>query len=123
MKKYSAFIGLLLLINTQAYAEQYAIHLDTSETSDIRDYEALSIYGELYTVEATEGLTSTLLGPYETKRLAGEALNKIRENGNFAAFIRKHKSQNSRITATKKHESKNDVTFKDLTENQVISRL
>jgi hypothetical protein len=123
MKKYPAIISLLLLIASQAHAEQYDIHLDTSESSNLRNYEALSIYGEVYTIEATTGFTTTLIGPFESKKLAGETLNKIRNDGYFGAFLIKHENERSKMKATDKHESINNETFKDLTANKVISRL
>ena len=105
MKKYPAIISLLLLIASQAHAEQYDIHLDTSESSNLRSYEALSVYGKVYSIEATRGLTTTLIGPFESKKLAGETLNKIRNDGYFGAFIIKHENEGSQIKATEKHES------------------
>ena len=97
MKKSYTLISLLLLITSQASAGQYAIHLDTSKSTNLSDYETLSVFGELYTVAATEGYTSTLLGSYETKRLAGVILNKVREDGHFGAYIIKNKNERSQI--------------------------
>lgn len=123
MKTYFAIMSLLLLITSQAYAEQYDIHLDTSESSNLRNYETLSVYGEVYIVEATQGFTTTLIGPFKNKSLAGEALNKIRNDGYFGAYIIKHENENSQMKATDKHESSNNETFKDFTANKVISLL
>lgn len=97
MKKRYALLALLLLITSQASAEQYAIHLDTSEASAHGNYEALSIYGKVYTVTATQGYITTLIGPYEGKQLAGETLNKIRADGYYGAYITKHKKVRSKI--------------------------
>jgi len=102
MEKYFAIISFLLLITSPAYAEQYDIHLDTSESSNPGNYEALSVYGEVYNVEATQGFTTTLIGPFKNKSLAGETLNKIRNDGYFGAYIIKHENERSQIKATDK---------------------
>jgi hypothetical protein len=91
MKNRYAIVSMLLLITSQASAEQYAIHLDTSESSNLGMYKALSEHGELYTVKATQGYTTVLLGPYENKHMAGETLNRVRVSGHYGAFITKHK--------------------------------
>lgn len=115
MKTRYALFGLLLLITGQASAQQYAIHLDTSESADLRNHEGLNVYGNLYTVEATQGFTTTLLGPYQDKHAAGEVLNSVREVGYYAAFITKHKKVNL---------PKSDiVALEELAAEKVISRL
>jgi len=91
MKAYYLIGGLLLLFTSQASAEQYLIHLDTSESPDPGRYEALSAYGDIYTVRATQGCTTTLLGPYANRVMASYTLDKIRFEGHYGAFISQHR--------------------------------
>ena len=92
VKKHYKYIGLLLLISSQAFAEQYVVHLDTSKSPDLLNYEELSIYGNLYTVEDSNGLTTTLLGPYEDKKAAKEILGEVHVAGHYAAYVSEYKS-------------------------------
>lgn len=92
MKKHYKFLGLLLLITSQVSAEQYVVHLDTSKSPDLKNFEELSIYGDLYTVEDSNGLTTTLLGPYEGKQAAKETLDEVHVAGHYAAYVSEFKS-------------------------------
>ena len=67
MKIHSNLLGLLLLVTGQVFAGQYGIQLKTSKSPDLKNFEELSIYGELYTVEETNGYTKILLGPYKSE--------------------------------------------------------
>ena len=113
MKKRYALFSLLLLITAHASAGQYAIHLDTSKVADLSQYEVLRVYGELFTAAATKDYTTTLLGSYESKHLAGETLNSVRQAGYHAAFITKHKNVRSPVPVTAQQQYNEDVAHKD----------
>ncbi len=131
MKIRYALASLVLLITSQASAErsierstdqstvrstdQYAIHLDTSKSSNISDYKALRFYGDLYTVEATQGYITTLLGPYSGKQLVGEILNRVRVAGYYGALITKYKNTHSPVSVISKHQYSAGFSNTDLT--------
>ncbi len=94
MKKHYSVLGLLLLFTGQVFAGQHVIQLDTSKSPDLKDFEELSIYGDLYTVEEASGYTKILLGPYKSETTAKEALNEVHVAGHYAATISEYKSEN-----------------------------
>lgn len=123
MKNYYLFISLFFLITGQTSAEQYAIHLDTSEEPDLSNYEVLNGYGELYIVEATEGFTTTLLGPFESKDMAAQVLNSVRGEGHYGAFITKHKNAKNQVTDTTKKIDSKHGTLKNYKDIKILSQL
>ena len=94
MKKTYSALGLLLLVTSQVFAGQYVIQLDTSKSPDLKNFEELSIYGDLYTVEKANGDTKALLGPYNSEASAIEALNEVHVAGHYAAYVTEYKNEN-----------------------------
>ena len=94
MKKHNSVLGLLLFVTSQVFAGQYVIQLDTSKSPDLKDFEELSIYGDLYTVEDANGYTKILLGPYKSEAIVIEALNEVHVAGHYAAHVSEYKSEN-----------------------------
>ena len=106
VKNHYKYLALLLLITSQAFAEQYVVHLDTSKSPDLQNFEELSIYGDLYTIEDSNGLTTTLLGPYEGKKAAKEILDEVHVAGHYAAYVSEYKSTDvsSSVSDNAKHQ-------------------
>lgn len=86
-----SIVAASAMISSQVLASQYAVQLEASKSPDIKRFQALSVYGKLYTVTAENGYVRTRLGPYDSKGKALDVLEQVHQAGYTDAFLAKQK--------------------------------
>lgn len=93
MKNQLFVLLIIYLCSGETWAAQYAIQLEASKAPNLEFYRALSIYGNLYTVDTNQGYIRTRLGPYSTRNEAQRVLKQVHLAGFNDAFISKEQSE------------------------------
>jgi len=76
-----------LFFTAPSGASQFAIQLEASKSPSLQSYQALNKHNNLYKMPIDNGYIRIRMGPYESRKLAQSALEKIHEAGHRDAFI------------------------------------
>lgn len=87
MKKYCRLSVLLTAAASHCFANEYAVQLEASKSPNLKNYQALSVHGNLYTSAAGNGYIRVRLGPYENKKEALSVLSNLHAEGYTTAFV------------------------------------